>query len=325
MINRRDFLLASSAASLAATITKDAFAAAPMATTQVPGFYRVPLGQFQVTVVSDGNCLLPTTALWPKADKGERDTMLISDHQSTDKPMLQLNALVVNTGNRLVLVDAGSRGKWQPSAGRLLQNLGAAGIRPEDIDVVVISHAHPDHLWGVTAKEDNQPTFPNAEYVFSETELNFWNRPNHPLDTPEGWGRVYRENMKTFPALKDRVRTVKADEDVVTGIRVVALPGHTPGQIGVLVTSGSEALLTTADAVANRAVSFEHPEWIYGYDLDGEQGIATRRTLLDRAVADRVKLSSYHLPFPGLGYAERVGSAYRWVPVDFEWQLASPT
>ena len=124
-------------------------ARAPISKSQVPGFYRFSLGQFQLTVVSDGTIAFPAEALWPEAPKAERDAVLASDFQPTDKSTLQVNVLAVNTGDRLVLIDAGSRGKMQPTAGRLLQNLAAAEIKPEEVDTILITHAHPDHLWGV--------------------------------------------------------------------------------------------------------------------------------------------------------------------------------
>ncbi|XSC46138.1 MBL fold metallo-hydrolase [Bradyrhizobium sp. RDT10] len=153
-LHRRDFLAATGSAVLGLTGESwsggGARARAPILKTQTPGFYRFSLGQFQITVVSDGTIAFPAEALWPEANKAERDAVLMSDFQPTDKSTLQLNVLAVNTGERLVLIDAGSRGKIkpQPTAGRLVQNLAAAEIKPEEVDTVLITHAHPDHLWG---------------------------------------------------------------------------------------------------------------------------------------------------------------------------------
>ncbi len=292
-----------------------------MVASQVSGFYRFNHGRFQITVVSDGDISLPVDRLVAAAP-GEREPVLRQTLQAVDKLTLQLNTLLVNTGERLVLIDAGSRGKMQPSTGRLLDNLASAGINPGDIDTVVMTHAHPDHLWGVTGK-DNQPTFPNAEYVFGETEWNFWTQPNHPLANT-GWAATLAENTKTISVIKDRIRTLKDGQEVMAGIQVVDLPGHTPGQIGVQIASGSEILVTTADTVGNRIISFEHPDWGVGFDLDVNQGIRTRRALLDRAAADKMLVSSYHLPFPGIGHVVRDGTAYRWLPVDYKWQVEKP-
>jgi glyoxylase-like metal-dependent hydrolase (beta-lactamase superfamily II) len=325
MINRRDFLLASGVAAVSASWPDRVAARAPMATTQAPGFYRFPLGQFQITVLSDGRFILPPDAMYPSPTAEERNAVIGgSDFQALDKVNMQLNTLLVNTGDRLVLIDAGSRGKFRPpTTGRLLDNLAAAGMKSEDIDVVVISHAHGDHLWGVTSA-DNQVTFPTAQYVFSETELNFWTQPNTPVATG-GWAATYNENLKAIAPIKDRIRTVKADEDIVTGVRAVHLPGHTPGHMGVQITSGQDGLLAIVDVVLNRTVSFEYPEWPFAFDYDREQGIKTRRSVLERAASEKLLLSTYHLPFPGIGHVTKAGTAYRWVPADYQWQLNTPT
>jgi glyoxylase-like metal-dependent hydrolase (beta-lactamase superfamily II) len=329
-LHRRDFLAATGGAVLGLTggswSEDGAQARAPVLKTQTPGFYRFGLGQFQVTVVSDGTIAFPTEALWPGANKAERDGVLVSDFQTTDKSTLQVNVLAVNTRDHLVLIDAGSRGKMQqqPTAGRLLQNLAAAEIKPEEIDTILVTHAHPDHLWGVANATDTERTFPNAEYVFGEAELNFWMQPQHPMESHARWGALYRQNMKTVAAIHDRIRTVKPEGEVVSGIKAIATPGHTPGHTSVQVASGSNQLLCTADVVGHRAVSFQHPDWHVGFDLDLDQGAKTRRAFLERCASEKAMVSSYHLPFPGVGHVLRAGTAFSWLPSDWGWE-ASPT
>jgi glyoxylase-like metal-dependent hydrolase (beta-lactamase superfamily II) len=203
-----------------------------------------------------------------EATKAERDAVLVSDFQPTDKSTLQVNVLAVNTGDRLVLIDAGSRGKMQPTAGRLLQNLAAAEIKPEEVDTILITHAHPDHLWGVANASDTERTFPNAEYVIGEAELNFWMQPQHPLESHATWGGTYRQNMKTLATIKDRIRTVKPDGEVVSGITALATPGHTPGhtsvQIASVLTSFSvvQTLLGTALSPSSTPTGAAGSTWI---------------------------------------------------------------
>ena len=325
MLDRRGFLAAGGAAAAllgGAPAGNRAEARAPLTGTQVPGFYRFPLGQFQITVVSDGTISFPTEALWPEAAKADRDAVLAGDFQPTDTATLQVNVLAVNTGDRLVLIDAGSRGKFQPTASRLLQNLAAADVKPEQVDTIFITHLHPDHLWGVTDASDAERTFPNAEYVIGEAEWNFWMKPQHPLASDAFWEPVYRQNMKTVAVIKDRVRTVKPGGEVIT---TIATPGHTPGHTSVQIASGSDHLLCTADVIGNRAVGIQRPDWRGGFDLDLEQGAKTRRTFLERCESERAFASSYHLPFPGLGHIARVGTVFTWVPSDWRWEGASPT
>jgi len=301
--------------------TRSSTARMPIAGTQAPGFYRHKLGSFELTILSDGTISFPPEALWPEASKEEREAVLAADFQPTDVSVLQVNVMAVNTGDRLVLIDAGSRGKMMPSANRLLDNLAAAGIAREAVDTVLITHEHPDHLWGVTDPSDVEPTFPNTEYVIGEVEWNFWARPDHPLASHEIWGDVYRQNQKTIAAVKNRVRTVKAGEEVVTGIATVPTPGHTPGHLSVHLASSGKELLCTGDVVGQRAVAFRHPDWRGGFDLDLDQGAKTRRAFLERCASEKILVASYHLPFPGLGHVAREGSAFRWVPAEMRWEM----
>jgi len=326
---RRDFLVATGSAVVGLVggswTGACVQARAPVSKSQVPGYYRFSLGQFQLTVVSDGTIAFPAEALWPEASKADRDAVLASDFQPTDKSTLHVNVLAVNAGDRLVLIDAGSRGKMQPTAGRLLQNLAAAEIKPEEVDTILVTHAHPDHLWGVANASDTERTFPHAEYVIGEAELNFWMQPQHPLESHAVWGDIYRQNMKTLAAINDRIRTVKPEGEVVSGITAIATPGHTPGHTSVQIASGSSQLLCTADVVGHRAVGFQYPDWRGGFDLDLDQGAKTRRAFLDRCASEKVMVSSYHLPFPGIGHVVRTGTAFSWLPSDWRWEGVSPT
>jgi len=327
MLDRRDFLVGAGGAAtalLVGTPGGDAEARAPTSSAQVPGFYRFPLGRFQITVVSDGTISFPCEALWPEAAKADRDMVLAGDFQPTDNATLQVNVLAVNTGDHLVLVDAGSRGKFQPTASRLLENLAAAEIKPEQVDTILITHFHPDHMWGVTDDGDAERTFPNAEYVVGEAEWNFWMQPQHPLANDAFWEQIYHQNMKTVAAIKDRVRTVKPGGEAATGITTIATPGHTPGHTSVEIASGSDHLLCTADVVGNRAVALQRPDWRGGFDLDLEQGAKTRRAFLERCASEKALISTYHLPYPGLGHVTRAGGAFAWIPVDWQWNNVDP-
>ncbi len=231
---------------------------------------------------------------------------------------LQLNTILVNTGDQLVLIDAGCGvDKFQKTAGGLLRNLAAAGYAPGDIDMILFTHAHFDHLWGISDGKNASLLFPSAEFVASEAEVAFWSAPEWANKvSPALKPLVTQANLKLA---SPRLRLIKAAAEVVPGVTTFDTAGHTPGHISVHISSGSEEMLLTGDVVVNSAVSFLHPEWPFGFDMDVPLATKSRMAFLDRAAADKTLVGSYHLPFPGCGHAVREGSGYRWLPADWQW------
>src|ERR1700758_165961 len=319
-LDRRMLLRAGSAAVGAAALapTTPALARAPQAGWQAqPGFYRFKLGSIEITVVSDGTVAFPAETLWGDRADDARDLLTSTFH--TPRPVgLQINTILVNTGDKLVLIDAGcGADKFQKTNGRLLGNLAAAGYAPGDIDTILFTHFHFDHLWGVSDHENASLLFPSAEFVATETEFAFWSAPDLADKLPpEQQPRVTQANLKLATP---RLRLIKATAEVVPGVTTFGTPGHTPGHIGVNISSGSEELLLTGDVVVNSAVSFLHPEWPFGFDIDVPLATKTRMAFLDRAAADKTLGGSYHLPFPGFGHVVREASGYRWLPADWQW------
>ena len=317
MMNRRVFstaLLAGAAAAVAPT----ALAHAPEAGKQPePGFYRFKLGTIEVTVVSDGTLAFPAETLW--GDRAEDARGLLTSTFHTPRPVgLQINTVLVNTGDKLVLIDAGCGvDKFQNTTGGLLGNLAAAGYAPGDIDMILFTHAHFDHLWGISDHENASLLFPSAEFVASETEVAFWSDPELASKLPPAQQpRVTQTNLKLA---SPRLHLIKAGAEVAPGVTTFDTPGHTPGHMSVHISSGSEEMLLTGDVVFDSEVSFLHPEWPFGFDIDAPMGTKARMAFLDRAAADKTLVGSYHLPFPGFGHVVREGSAYRWLPADWQW------
>lgn len=320
MLDRRTLLRAGSAAVGAAALAPSApaLAHAPQAGKQAqPSFYRFKLGAIEITVVSDGTVAFPAETLW--LDRaGDARGLLASTFQPASPVGLELNTILVNTGDKLVLIDAGCGvDKFQKTAGRLLGNLAAAGYAPGDIDLVLFTHLHFDHLWGVSDAENATWQFPEAEFVASETEVAFWSAPElagkvSPVLRP----RVTQANLEL---ISPRLRLIKAAAEVAPGVTTFDTAGHTPGHISAHISSGSEELLLTGDVVVNSAVSFLHPEWPFGFDMDVPLATKTRMAFLDRAAADKTLVGSYHLPFPGFGHVVREGNGYRWLPADWQW------
>jgi len=318
MVDRRMLLRAGSAAAGAAALAPTALAHAPQAGKRAqPGFYRFKLGAIEITVVSDGTLAFPAETLWLDRAEDARG-LLTSTFQPPSPVGLEINTILVNTGDKLVLIDAGcGADKFQKTNGRLLGNLAAAGYAPGDIDTILFTHFHFDHLWGISDHDNASLLFPSAEFVASETEVAFWSAPDLADKLPPAQQPgVTQVNLKLAAP---RLRLIKANAEVVPGVTTFGTPGHTPGHLAVNISSGSEELLLTGDVVVNSAVSFLHPEWPFGFDIDVPLATKTRMAFLDRAAADKTLVGSYHLPFPGFGHVVREGRGYRWLPADWQW------
>ncbi len=284
-------------------------------------FYRSKLGSAALTIVSDGTLAFPTHDLWPEVPESERESFLSELYQPSDETPLQVNAMVIDLNGRRVLIDAGNgASKFQPTVGALSENLQAAGIDPASIDTVVFTHLHPDHLWGVTDADNETLTFPNAEYVVSEPELAFWGDPDLPGQMPDGFMRTLTEaTLAHLAKIRERLRTVAPTAEARPGVTFVPTHGHTPGHVSIMLESDGETLFSAGDVIPNAFVSLEQPDWEFGFDANPEQGIASRRSFLDQASADRLRVFGYHLPWPGFGHVARHGGAYRWIKEEWSW------
>ena len=231
-----------------------------------------------------------------------------------DTPMVRLktNIPLIRHGSDLILVDVGAGDKFQPTEGRLLGALRANDIDQASITKVILTHAHPDHLWGMLDAEQ-RINFPNASYYVGASEWRFWMAPDVATRLPQDFRSVVAETQRNLDAIKDRMTLVNSGDEIVSGMRVIDSPGHTPGHFS-LELDGGEGLIITADAVSHGVISFQYPTWHNGFDFDSETAIRTRKALLDRTSRDKTKLLIYHLPYPGVGYAEASGGAFRFLP-----------
>ena len=299
MLSRRA-LLASTAATFALGLP--AAAATP---------HRFRHGDFEVIVVSDGHLVLPASFLAPDAPPAERAALLKAAGQDGEQYQSPTNITLVRKGSELILFDAGSGDRFMPTAGKLFDNLKDAGIDKASITKVVLTHGHPDHLWGALDDFDDL-VLPNAAYYVGAAEWDFWHGENATRGLPAERAGFVTGARRRFDAIKDRVKMVKPGDDIVTGLRVVDTAGHTQGHVSLEI-AGGEGLMVGSDVLTHPLISFGHPEWRTTADHVPGEAATTRKTLLDRLATDRSRLIGFHLPYPGLGRVERKGSAYQFV------------
>ncbi len=304
MLTRRT-LLATSAATVAASV----------AASSLPAFAATPAsfkhGAFEVTVVSDGHLVLPTSFLAPSAPPAERAALLQAAGQTPEQYESPTNITLIRTGADLILVDMGSGDRFMPSAGKLWDNLKAAGIDKAKITKVIFTHGHPDHLWGAIDELDDLVT-PDAAFYVGATEWDFWQGDDATRGLPAERAGFVTGARRNYAAIKQRVKMLKPGDDIVTGLRAIATPGHTQGHVS-LALAGGDGLIVGGDALTHPLISFAHPEWKPTADHVPDQAAETRKRLLDRLATDRSKLIGFHLPYPGLGTVERKDGAYRFV------------
>ena len=317
-MSRRGFM-ALSAAGAALTLSGAGFAKETIKGDKSAAWYRFGIGDFEATIVSDGTLALgPFANLYPKVSKDDLTGAVTSEFASPDAFVAQENCMVLNTGDKLVLFDSGMGASkaFGPGAGRLGATLTQAGIKPEDIDVIVLTHAHVDHLSGIMSGDRRM--FPNAQVAISKTEFDFWTD-----EAKTSWTGVLKMLVDAARANllpnKDRLILVENGKEVVKGVTAIATPGHTPGHTSYAIASGGKTFLYTGDFVSHTAISFRHPDWAFGFDGDPAAASATRVKALDMAAAEGMTLIGYHFAFPGIGHVAREGGAYRFVPTPMEF------
>lgn len=320
-VSRRGILAAAAggaALPLVAGGVRPAVAAAPLAGASLPEHYRFTIGQFEVTTINDGAVQLDG----PHPIFGENQpadaVMALAEENflPPDRMEIGFTPVVVNTGASLVVFDSGNGAARRPNAGNLAAALGRAGYSPDQVDVVVLTHFHPDHIGGLM--EDGQPLFSNARYVAPSTEYDFWTHPDRMSGPTESFATLTASNVKP---LADNMTFIGNEAEVVPGIRGISAFGHTPGHTAFHVESDGRRILLGGDFCNHYVVSMQVPDWHVRFDMDKEGAAATRRTLLDMLATDRIPFTSYHMPFPAVGYVERMGQGYRYVPATYQLNL----
>ena len=293
-----------------------AHAAAPQVKTQAPGFYRVMLGDFEVTALSDGTVALPVDKLLTGTTAAKTEKTLA---RSFLKAPLEtsVNGYLVNTGSKLVLIDTGAAGLFGPTLGNLVANLKAAGYQPEQVDEIYITHMHADHVGGLMAAD--KPAFPNATVRADKHDADFWlsqaNLDKAPAEM-KGFFQGAQASLNPYVAA-GKFKAFDGDTELVPGIKAVASPGHTPGHSLYKVESKGQTLVLWGDLMHVAAVQFPEPGVTIQFDTDSKSAAVQRKRAYAEAARQGYLIGSAHISFPGLGHLRVQGKGYEWVPVNY--------
>lgn len=279
------------------------------------GSYTFHVGSIGCSVLSDGYVAYPTNWFFPNADPDRLRQALEARHMPTHTVISPYTCLLIETGRNVILVDTGA-GAASPTTGAIRARLEMLGVRPRDVDTVVLTHAHPDHIGGL-ATAYGQPIFRNARHILAEREFEFWTgrADLKAMRVPDEMkASMTRTARQALAAVRFQIETVDREREIVAGVRVLPAAGHTPGHLAVLVSDGGEHLLNVGDAAVH-PLHLEDPTLENGFDLAPGEACATRQELLDRAVAERAHLLAFHFPFPSVGrVAARRGGGWDWTP-----------
>lgn len=282
-----------------------------MSTSQ--GFYRFRIGTIDATAILDGTLTVPAALYGVNVPPEEVAAYLGSYNLPRELAVVPNTTLLLDTGNARILVDTGLGPYTLPGlegdAGKLRATLEDLGVEADSITIVFLTHAHPDHIGGLTDGA-GQPTFRNARHLLHQRDWDFWTGQAPANPDTAFFFQVAAENL--LP-LADRIERFTGEIEIAPGIRTVEAFGETPGHTGLLIESGNERLLNMGDSAAHYKISFERPDWISGVWVDPEQALQTKERLLDWIANERIKTFAAHHPFPGLGYTARNAQAKRWV------------
>ena len=301
------------------TAAPAAQAAAPQVRTQAPGYYRAVLGDFEITALSDGTVDLDMPKLLH--EPAARTNAALARAFIKAPVETSVNAFLVNTGSKLVLVDAGAGTLFGPTLGKLIDSIKAAGYSPEQVDDIFITHFHPDHVGGLSA--NGQRVFPNATLHADKAESDFWLSQANLDKAPAAMKGFFQGAMGSVNpyVAAGKYQPFDADGEPVPGIRTHASHGHTAGHTSYVIESKGQRLVIVGDLIHAGAVQFADPGVTIDFDSDAKAAAASRDAVFKQAAKDGSLVAAAHLQFPGLGHLRAAGKSWQWVPVNYTTEL----
>lgn len=286
---------------------------------QNPGFYRYKVGDITVTAINDGFARRPLEGFVRNAELADVKKAMEQAYLPSDALPISFTTLAFQQGDKLTLIDTGNGDSGAPTSGAWMKNFQAAGLDPKKVTTVVFSHFHGDHINGFRLK-DGTAVFPNAEVMVPAAEWAFWMDDARMSAAPEAMKGAFAGVRRVFGPVAKDVKQYEAGKEILPGITAIAAPGHTPGHTVYMVSSGAGKLMVMSDTTNHPALFVRNPDWSAVFDMDGPQAAATRRKLLDMAVAEKTQVAFYHAPFPATGHIAKAGSGFELVPL--QWSSA---
>jgi len=316
----------------------DAWPAAPMHPTQAPGYYRFRLGEYEVTALLDGTHPFPAAEvlMHPSGESGKGRVKLFGDSAEATEAKLaaafvelppegSINAFLINTGQHLILLDSGAGTLYGACCGHLLANLRAAGYQPEQVDLILLTHLHADHVGGIAP--GGVMAFKNATVRVRGADLDYWTDPERAKAAPAFLRPMFAGAVASLrPYITaGRVSAFDSEAELLPGILATPAPGHTPGHTLYTISSHGQRLMVWGDIVHVAALQFADPSITVIYDSDQDAAAAQRTALLKSAADGRTLIAAAHIAFPGIGHVVSRGSIYAWLPSNYTTRVAMPT
>ncbi|MBB6127264.1 MBL fold metallo-hydrolase [Mucilaginibacter lappiensis] len=283
---------------------------------QAPGVVNYHFETFNLLAITDGDVEYDSSCFAPDIHQTKLKQIRETHHIVSPQFMLPHNILVIISADRIVMIDAGNGHKARPGAGKLVSNLHAAGIKPDDLTDIVLSHAHPDHFNGLMS-DSGQLVFPNAKIHMHQKEFDFWQDDDADFSKSKN-SRASLQSLQQevkffFSQISGKLQLFHTDEPLFDFLQPILTPGHTPGHCMFTITSGNEKFVHMADIFHDEIVLFAKPEWGTIFDIDFDLAVRTRQRILEKFALSKQRVFGYHLPWPGFGYIEKHNDVYTWM------------